>query len=109
VNFEKSSNQLKNIKKDSLWLGEKTHLKKKNESQPGFAGFLLIPVFYLTRISSSTRSTRRASPSLITMDSIKGKAYVTSCAHVNMGWIPTGVRKAFCGAVHHHIEGQTCL
>ena len=89
-------------------VGRKNTFEKKNESQPGFAGFLLITVFYLTRINSSTRSTRRASPNLITMDSIKGKAYGTSCAHVNMGWIPTGVRTAFCGAVHHHIL-KVCL
>jgi hypothetical protein len=79
------NNQLKNLykKMKSLWLGEKTHLKKKKVStglcrvalftgQPGFSGFLLIPVFCLTCTgpaieSTVSQSTCRVGPSLISM------------------------------------------
>jgi hypothetical protein len=69
------NNQLKNIyKKMSLWLGEKTYLKKKIWSQsgfarsrvtqrvkeiwskPGFSRFLLIPVFYIIQTGIATGS-----------------------------------------------------
>jgi len=69
------NNQLKNIyKKMSLWLGEKTYLKKKIWSQsgfarsqvtqqvkeiwskPGFFRFLLIPIFYIIQTGIATGS-----------------------------------------------------
>jgi len=77
--LKRVNNHLKNIKKKGL--GEKPHLKKKKTGlirvrpgRPGLAGFFYWPVFYLTRTSSATRSTRLADPGLITR--VKGEGEV---------------------------------
>jgi hypothetical protein len=68
------NNQLKIYKKRGLWLGEKTYLKKKKGSQPGFVespGSRINQVllrFYLSRYF--TLSGLVQLPSLITM--VKG-------------------------------------
>ena len=62
----------------SLWLGEKTHLKKKTGlyqvarvmRRPGLTIFLLLSVFHLTRIDLTTRSTYRVDLGLITIATI---------------------------------------
>jgi len=77
--LKRVNNYLKNIKKEgsrrkTTFEKKKTGLIRVRPGRPGLAGFFHWPVFYLTRTSSATRSTRLADPGLITR--VKGEGEV---------------------------------